>query len=73
MELEIAPGIVSNPAIMGGRHILKGHRLAVGQLLAQLAGGMTLDEIQADYQLSDEEMTAILNYRALQEEGRLSE
>jgi len=72
MELEIAPGIVSNPAIMGGRHILNGHRLAVGQLLAQLAGGMTLDEVQADYQLSDEEMTAILNYRALQE-GRLSE
>jgi uncharacterized protein (DUF433 family) len=73
MEREITPSIVSNPEIMGGRHILKGHRIAVAQLLAQLAGGMTLAEIQADYQLSDEEMRAILNYRALQEEGRLPE
>ena len=73
MEREITPGIVSHPAIMGGRHILKGHRIAVAQLLAQLAGGMTLSEIQTDYQLSDEDMAALLNYRALQEEGRLPE
>jgi uncharacterized protein (DUF433 family) len=72
MEEEIAPGIVSDPEIMGGQPILKGHRIAVAQLLAQLAGGMSLSEIQVDYQLSDEEIAAVLNYRALQE-GRLPE
>ena len=65
--------IQSNPEILGGRHILKGHRIPVAQLLAQLAGGMTPQEIQADYQLSDEEVAAILNYRRLREEGRLPE
>jgi uncharacterized protein (DUF433 family) len=56
---------------MGGHPILKGHRIAMAQLLAQFAGGMTLSEIQMDYQLSDKEIAAILHCRALQEEGRL--
>ncbi len=64
MEQEIVPGVVSDPHIMGGRPILKGHRSAVSQLLAQFAGGMTLQEIQDDYELTDEEIRAILNYAA---------
>lgn len=40
MEKEIAPGIVSDHEIMGGQPILKGHRIAVAQLLAQLTSGM---------------------------------
>jgi uncharacterized protein (DUF433 family) len=64
MEQEIMPGVVSDPEIMGGRPILKGHRIAVSQLLAQFAGGMTLQEIQEDYELTDEEIRAILNYAA---------
>ena len=64
MEQEIVPGVVSDPQIMGGRPILKGHRIAVSQLLGQFAGGMTLQEIQDDFQLTDEEIRAILNYAA---------
>lgn len=64
MEQEIVPGVVSDPQIMGGRPILKGHRIAVSQLLAQFAGGMTLQEIQDDYELTDEEIRAILNCAA---------
>jgi uncharacterized protein (DUF433 family) len=64
MEQEIVPGVVSDPEIMGGRPILKGHRITVSQLLAQFAGGMTLQEIQEDYELTDEEIRAMLNYAA---------
>jgi uncharacterized protein (DUF433 family) len=64
MEQEIVPGVVSDPQILGGRPILKGHRIAVSQLLAQFAGGMTLQEIHQDYELTDEEIRAILNYAA---------
>lgn len=61
---EIAPGIVSDPQILGGRPIVKGHRIAVSQLIGQLAGGMSLQDIQDDYQLTDMEMQAILAYAA---------
>ena len=50
---------------MGGQPILKGHRIAVSQLLGQLAGGMTTTEVQEDYQLTLEEMQTILTYAAL--------
>jgi uncharacterized protein (DUF433 family) len=62
MMQEILPGIVSDPEILGGRPIVKGHRIAVSQLLGQLAGGMTLQEIQEDYQLTDAEMQAMLAF-----------
>ena len=61
---EIAPGIVSDPSILGGRPILKGHRIAVSQLIGQLAGGMTIQEIQEDYELTENEIQAILAYAA---------
>ena len=61
---EIAPGIVSDPQVLGGLPSVKGHRIAVSQLIGQLAGGMTLQEIQEDYQLTDQEMQAILMYAA---------
>jgi uncharacterized protein (DUF433 family) len=63
--VEIVPGVVSDPEVLGGQPILKGHRIAVSQLLGQLAGGMTLAEIQDDYQLTDEEMQTILRYAAV--------
>lgn len=61
---EITQGIVSDPEILGGRPTLKRHRIAASQLLGQLAGGMTLQEIQDDYELTDEEIVAVLAYAA---------
>jgi uncharacterized protein (DUF433 family) len=55
---------VSDPDILGGRPTLRGRRIAVSQLVDQLAGGMTLDEIRADYQLRDDEIRALLGYIA---------
>lgn len=62
---EITPGVISDPEILGGRPTLVGHRIAVSQLIGQLAGGMTIQEIQDDYELRDEEVHALLDYAAL--------
>lgn len=59
---EVSPGIISDPAILGGRPVIRGHRIAVSQLVGQIAGGMTLREVQEDYALTDNEMQAVLAY-----------
>ncbi len=64
MQRDITPDVISDPAILGGRPVLRGRRIAVSQLVDQLAGGMTLSEIQDDYQLTDEEIRALLTYIA---------
>ena len=64
MRREITPGVISDPEILGGRPILLGRRITVSQLVDQLAGGMTMDEIKDDYQLTDEEIRALLTYIA---------
>jgi uncharacterized protein (DUF433 family) len=64
MQRDITPGVISDPEILGGRPVLRGRRIAVSQLVDQIAGGMTLNEIQDDYQLSDEEIQSLLKYIA---------
>ena len=39
MQRELSPGIISDPEILGGKPTIKGQRIAVSQLLGQLAGG----------------------------------
>jgi uncharacterized protein (DUF433 family) len=60
MRRELSPGIISDPEILGGKPTAKGHRIAVSQLLGQLAGGATVRERQDEYQLTDDEMRAVL-------------
>ena len=64
MQRELSPGIISDPEILGGKPTIKGHRIAVSQLLGQLAGGATLQELQDDYQLTGDEMRAALLFAA---------
>lgn len=64
MQKEMTPGVISDPEILGGRPVLRGRRVAVSQLVDQIAGGMTLSETQDDYQLSDEEIRALVGYIA---------
>jgi uncharacterized protein (DUF433 family) len=61
---EIFPGIVSDPETMGGRPIIKGHRITVAQLIGHLAAGDTVEEIRDSFELTDAEMQAVLDFAA---------
>ncbi|WAJ29794.1 DUF433 domain-containing protein [Antarcticirhabdus aurantiaca] len=59
------PRIVSDPAICGGRPVVRGTRMRVADILALLGEGASRAEILADYDyLTDEDITASLVYAA---------
>lgn len=45
--------ITSNPAVMGGRRVFRGTRVPVEVLFENLADGMSLEEILAEYETLD--------------------
>jgi len=57
--------IASDINIMGGKPCVKGTRVTVGMILAQLGGGQSMDELLDDYPyLSHEDILAALEYGA---------
>ena len=62
--VEIAPGIVVDPAVRFGKPTIRGTRVPVALVLAQLAGGMTAASLQEEYQLQPEDIQAALHYAA---------
>lgn len=63
-EVELYPGIISNPAILGGKPIIKGRRIPVALVLGQLAGGATEESLLRDYGLTPDQIRAALGYAA---------
>jgi len=61
---EIFPGIVSDSEILGGEAVIKGTRIPVSLILGHLAGGMSIDEIVYEYDLTEENVRAALGYAA---------
>ncbi len=54
-----------DPAIRGGKSVIRGTRITVSDILEYLAGGMTKDEILADFpDLSAEDISAALAFAA---------
>lgn len=57
--------IVSDPAILGGKPILKGTRLSVEFVLELLAGGWDEQSLRQNYpNLTEERVRAVLAYAA---------
>jgi len=55
--------ITVNPAIFGGKPIVRGHRLAVEHVLGMLAAGDTLEQVVEAYDwLEREDVLACLEY-----------
>lgn len=64
--------IVLDPKVRFGKPTIQGTRITVGDVLSYLAGGMSEDEILADFpQLSREDIRASLAFAA-ERERRLS-
>lgn len=64
MSIEIAPRIVVDQAVRFGRPVIRGTRVPVAIVVAKLAGGMSVDEIVTEYDLSVEDVQAALHYAA---------
>jgi len=56
--------IVIDPEIQHGKPVIRGTRVPVARLVGGLAGGMTMEEIIREYEVSAEDVFAALNYAA---------
>jgi uncharacterized protein (DUF433 family) len=54
--------IVLDPMICHGKPVIRGTRVPVTIVVGSLAGGMTFDEIQREYDLSAEDIRAALKF-----------
>ena len=61
---ELTPGIISDPEILGGRPIIKGHRITVSQIIGHIAAGDSIEEVCDSYDLTETEIKAALTYAA---------
>jgi uncharacterized protein (DUF433 family) len=69
--MEIAPRISIDEKVRFGKPVIKGTRVPVDLIIAKLAGGMTYEEVMAEYDLTREDILAALDYAAkhLSDEG----
>lgn len=57
--------ISHDPAIMGGKPIIRGMRVTVGMVLSELGGGATIEQILADFPyLEREDILQAIRYGA---------
>ncbi len=58
------PRIEINPQIQHGRPVIKGTRVPVSVILGHLAGGDTRELIAREYHVTDEDISAALEWAA---------
>ncbi len=56
--------IVIDPQIQHGKPVIRGTRVPVARIVGGLAGGMTQEEVMREYEVSEEDVLAALNYAA---------
>jgi uncharacterized protein (DUF433 family) len=64
MVLDSHPRISIDPKICHGRPVVKGTRVPVAIILGSLAGGMSFEEVQREYDVSIEDIRAAIGYVA---------
>jgi uncharacterized protein (DUF433 family) len=63
--------ITQNPAVMGGKPCIRGLRVTVGAIVAQLGAGGTIDRLLEDYPyLQREDVLEALRYAAWRTQER---
>lgn len=62
--MEIAPRISVDKNVRFGKPVITGTRVPVDLILGKLAGGMTYEEVTAEYEISREDILAALDYAA---------
>ena len=62
--MQIAPRISVNPKVRFGKPVISGTRVPVDLIIGKLAGGMSYEEVMAEYEITREDLLAALNYAA---------
>lgn len=62
--MEIPNRIVVDESIRHGKPVIRGTRVPVDVVLGALAGGMSYPEICADYEITEEDIKAAIDYAA---------
>jgi uncharacterized protein (DUF433 family) len=62
--MEIAPRISIDKKVRFGKPVISGTRVPVDLILGKLAGGMTYQEVMTEYEISHEDILAVLDYAA---------
>ncbi|OHB87675.1 MAG: hypothetical protein A3D13_02305 [Planctomycetes bacterium RIFCSPHIGHO2_02_FULL_40_12] len=62
--MEIAPGICVGDNIRFGKPVITGTRVPIDLILGKLAGGMTCKEVMKEYEITHEDILAVLDYAA---------
>lgn len=60
--MNLQAGIVLAPAIHDGKPIIDGTRLPVAVVVGSLAGGMTFEEVQREYDITADDIRAALRF-----------
>ena len=58
--VELYPGVLSDPANLGGKPVIKGTRVPVALTLGKLAGGMSIEEVTYEYYINLADVRAAL-------------
>lgn len=56
--------VVIDPEIQQGKPVIRGTRVPVARIVGGLAGGMTMEEVIREYEISKEDVLAALHYSA---------
>jgi uncharacterized protein (DUF433 family) len=56
--------IVIDPDIQHGKPVIRGTRVPISRIIGGLAGGMTYQEIMQEYDVTQEDISAALDYAA---------
>ncbi len=62
--MEIAPKISVDEKVRFGKPVITGTRVPVDLILGKLAGGMSYEEVMAEYEITREDILAALDYAA---------
>jgi len=62
--IQIAPRISVDESVRFGRPVIQGTRVPVDLVLGKLAGGMALEEVAGEYDLTRDQVLAVLAYAA---------
>jgi uncharacterized protein (DUF433 family) len=63
--------ITQNAAVMGGKPCIRGMRVTVGMIVAQIGAGLTIDQLLADYPyLERDDILEALRYAAWRAQER---